>query len=386
MKTFLGVGLGPIQTGIFLDGASRGGFDRMVIAEVDAALISSVRAADGIIRISIAGQDAVTARTIRGIEIYSPANREEVTRLVHAASLADEVATALPSITSFQHLDWLRQGFSQQPERQRLVYAAENHNHAAEELEKTVGGFPNTRYLNTVIGKMSCVLSADECTRRGLPTLTSTCYRGHLVEEFNRILIQSCDAIEERRVQGLTPKPELLPFEEAKLYGHNAAHLWLGLHAKERGLGFMHELGGEQALIEECRSMFLNEIGAALCAKWGGVDQLFTSKVFAGYADDLLVRMVNPLLQDPVTRVCRGLERKLSWDDRLVGAMRLALSQGIPPVRLGAGAAIAAVERWGSDAGDVQAGLENLWGSWSNEADTVWSHIAPCVSKRLTHA
>ena len=29
MKTFLGIGLGPIQTSIFLDGAFRGGFGLM---------------------------------------------------------------------------------------------------------------------------------------------------------------------------------------------------------------------------------------------------------------------------------------------------------------------------------------------------------------------
>ena len=30
MSTFLGIGLGPIQTGIFLAGAAKGGFDRIV--------------------------------------------------------------------------------------------------------------------------------------------------------------------------------------------------------------------------------------------------------------------------------------------------------------------------------------------------------------------
>jgi mannitol-1-phosphate/altronate dehydrogenase len=195
------------------------------------------------------------------------------------------------------------------------------------------------------------------------------------VEEFNRILIQSCEAVEEREVEGLTPKVDLLPFEEAKLYGHNAVHLWLGLHALERGAEDMHELGYEPALINECRSMFVNEIGAALCSKWIGVDRLFTSVGFEEYADDLLARMVNPVLNDRVDRVCRDLERKLEWDDRLIGAMRLALSQGIPPVRLGEGAAIAAVKLWG--AGGVRAGLEKLWGRWGQEADAIWSHVAP---------
>ena len=32
MKIFIGVGLGPIQTNIFFEGAFHGGFDRLVIA------------------------------------------------------------------------------------------------------------------------------------------------------------------------------------------------------------------------------------------------------------------------------------------------------------------------------------------------------------------
>ena len=35
MSTFVGIGLGPIQTGIFLAGAAKGGFDRIVLAEVN---------------------------------------------------------------------------------------------------------------------------------------------------------------------------------------------------------------------------------------------------------------------------------------------------------------------------------------------------------------
>jgi hypothetical protein len=151
VRTFLGIGLGPIQTGIFLDGAYRGGFDRIVIAEVDEELIRSVRASDGAIQISVAARDTVTTRTISGIEIYSPTDSDGVTRLIHAAAEADEVATALPSIAYFRHLRWLQKGFVQQPERQRFVYAAENHNHAAEELENAVGSFPHTHYLNTVV-------------------------------------------------------------------------------------------------------------------------------------------------------------------------------------------------------------------------------------------
>jgi hypothetical protein len=379
MKTFLGIGLGPIQTSIFLDGAFRGGFDRLVIADVDAALIQAIRDNGGTIQINIASNDAVTAETISGIEIYNPTVPEDQEKLIEAAAQAAEVATALPSIAFFKHLGWLKEGFARQPDRRRFVYAAENHNHAAEELEKSVGPFPRTHYLNTVIGKMSCIFPAEECARRGIPPLTPAADRGHLVEEFNRILIESCDGISERQVQGLHDKSNLLPFEEAKLYGHNAVHFWLGLHAQQKGAQFMHEVADDTALLAKARTAFVEESGAALCKKWAGVDALFTPAGFAAYADDLLVRMVNPFLTDRVDRVCRDLERKLSWNDRVIGAMRLVLSQNISPAVFAEGAALAARNLFGDDDEKIHAGLKTLWGVWTEEATRVWLQIAPHV-------
>ena len=376
MKTFLGIGLGPIQTGIFLDGAFRGGFDRLVIADVDTALIQAVRDNGGTIQINVATNTAIRTGTVTGIEIYNPSVPDDLEKLTEAAAQADEVATALPSIAFFKYLGWMKEGFARQPARRRFVYAAENHNHAAEELEKIAGSFPDTYYLNTVVGKMSCIFPAEECARRTIPALTPSSDRGHLVEEFNRILIQSCPGIETRRIQGLYDKPDLLPFEEAKLYGHNAIHFWLGLHAQQKGVQFMHELAGETALLARARTAFIQETGAALCKKRAGADELFTPAGFAAYADDLLVRMVNPFLTDRVDRVCRDLERKLSWDDRSIGAMRLVLNQEIEPNVLAEGAALAAQNLFGNDPEKIRTGLESLWGKSDEEATRVWLQIA----------
>ncbi len=374
-STFLGIGLGPIQASIFLDGAFRGGFQRLVIADVDPVLIRAIRENNGTIRINIASNKAVTTETVTGVEVYNPTVPEDLMKLTEAAAQADEVATALPSIAFFKHLGWMKAGFEKQPERRRFVYAAENHNHAAEELEKAVGTFPQTHFLNTVIGKMSCVFPAEECARRGILTLTPSADRGHLVEAFDAILVQSCDGILDRKVRGLCDKNDLIPFEEAKLYGHNAVHFWLGLQAQQKGSQFMHELAGDEELLSKARTAFVDESGSALCRKWAGVDPLFTPEGFAAYADDLLVRMINPFLTDRVDRVCRDLERKLGWDDRMIGTIRLVLKQGIQPVVLAEGAALAVRNLFGDDVERIRAGLELLWRSWDEEATRVWLQI-----------
>jgi mannitol-1-phosphate/altronate dehydrogenase len=71
------------------------------------------------------------------------------------------------------------------------------------------------------------------------------------------------------------------------------------------------------------------------------LDPLFTPDGFKAYVNDLLVRMTNPFLKDAVERVTRDTRRKLGWDDRLIGTMRLALGQGIQPERYVRGAAAA---------------------------------------------
>ena len=70
-------------------------------------------------------------------------------------------------------------------------------------------------------------------------------------------------------------------------------------------------------------------------------DELFTEEGFRGYAEDVLARMVNPFLRDPVERVTRDPARKLGWNDRLIGSMLLAGEAGVVPTHLARGASIA---------------------------------------------
>jgi mannitol-1-phosphate 5-dehydrogenase len=373
MSTFLGIGFGPIQTGIFLLGAYKGGFDRIIVADVDKNLVRALREDNGSVTISVAAKDKIYSETMNKVEIYNPQDGDDLKKLIDAATDADEIATALPAVTFFKHIaPWLKQGFERNPGHRRLVYTAENNNHAAELLGQAVGEFPDTHYLNTVVGKMSGVLSFQECEKRGLPTLTPSCDRGHLVEEFNKILISTCPGIEDRRTKGLHVKNNLLPFEEAKLYGHNAIHMLLGLHAMENNISFMHELANRPEIIKIGKRAFIGESGMGLCKKWNGVDELFTEKGFREYAEDLLVRMVNPFLTDSVERVCRDLERKLSWDDRVIGTMRLVVSQGFNPAELSRGAAIATKKLLGSDSCEVRRGFEKLWPApWTGEHEKI---------------
>jgi mannitol-1-phosphate/altronate dehydrogenase len=80
-------------------------------------------------------------------------------------------------------------------------------------------------------------------------------------------------------------------------------------------------------------------------------DALFTAQGYQAYADDLLERMVNPNLNDLVSRVGRDHVRKLGYEDRLYGTMNLALHYGVQPKNLALGAAagiLSMIKRQGS--------------------------------------
>lgn len=352
MRIFLGIGAGPIQTGIFVAGAAASGYDRIVLADVDAELVQAVRQS-GTITINTAECEAIRTDTYQKIEIYNPQIESDLKQLIEIAQSALVIATALPSTAFFRHLKWLREAFTSKPDQQRYVYAAENSTTAAAELRTAVGDFPQTYYLDTVIGKMSKIFTTDECD---LPPLAPGLRRGHLVEAFNTIYTDNAPGLEAAAIAGLYPKDDLEPFEEAKLYGHNAVHFLLGKLASAKGCRYLSEVKKYPELLRQARLGLRDECGPALCQKYAGVDSFFTPEEFNQYADSLLARMISPILNDSVERIIRDEERKLGWNDRIIGAIRLCLSQNIHPTALACAVTLtpAICEKWKQDANYTQ--------------------------------
>ena len=359
-KRFVGFGFGPIQNGLFVYEAYRsgnfhpGGF---TIAEVDPALVKAVRDNGGRYTINIAHADRIEPITVEGVTLLNPTAPSDREALARAIAEADVLCTALPSVDFFARggdasvLELLAKGIQQRDTLiPAIIYTAENNNHAAEilgaELHKKISPRRTAaiQILNTVIGKMSGVITdGAEIARLKLTTLTPATPRAVLVEAFNRILITRIT------LPGVTSgiptfveKDDLLPFEEAKLYGHNAIHALLGYLAHRRGLQTMDQLAQHPDLLAIGREAFISECGQALCRKYATLgDPLFSRQGFRAYAEDLLVRMVNPNLNDLVARVIRDPRRKLGYHDRLYGTMHLALTREITPTNMARGAAAA---------------------------------------------
>jgi mannitol-1-phosphate 5-dehydrogenase len=367
---FTGFGFGPIQAGLFVKEAfGSGNFVRIVAAEIDQDLVDVVRANGGSYYVNVAKADGIQVLPIDNVELLNPNVPRDKKILVKVLAESTEITTCLPSVDFYDSgransvASLIAEGLKNSRARATIIYTAENNNRAAEILQEAVlkaagrrsslvarvtGHGPRARdspksvqFLNTVIGKMSRVVTEPgEIALHNLTTIAPGIQRAFLVEEFNRILVSRT------RIPGFKPgievfieKGDLLPFEEAKLYGHNAIHALLGFLGALKGSTTMTELKQDSAIMKIGRDAFLQESGASLIKKYAHLqDELFTDAGYKAYAEDLLERMTSPYLADTVARVSRDLVRKLGLNERIFGTMQLALEYGIGPTNMALGA------------------------------------------------
>ena len=363
-RTFVGLGFGAVQAGLFLYEAFLSGeFERLVVAEVVPEAVAALRRANGMYTVNVAHADRIEPVQIGPVEICNPLDAGDRARLVEAIAQAAELSTAVPTIRHYavpgpeSPHRLLAQGLLRkiaQNGPRAVVYAAENHNRAAAILQTHVmGEIPqaqraaleaNVRFLDTVIGKMGGVLPVEA----DLAPVTPGGDRAFLVEAFNRIQVSRISFANgdteppfRRGIRVFVEKDNLEPFEVVKLYGHNAVHALAAYTGAVRGVERIADLRGLPGVLPFLRAALVQESGAALLRQYSGEDAYFTEAEYERSADDLMARMVNPYLQDTVARVGRDPERKLAWDDRLIGAMRLCHFLGIAPRRYAFGAAAA---------------------------------------------
>ena len=210
-RTFVGFGFGAIQSGLFLYEAFHSGAVPPVGCCRGSARGGGGCASreGGYFCVNIAHRDQVESARVGPIEIYNPAVEADQQDILAAIVEAEEIATAVPSVAfyvsdkpgSIHRL--LADGLCQKIEQggpRAVIYAAENHNHAAEILEAAVMDLipqekrtavrSQVRFLNTVIGKMSQVVTDPlEVQARNLTPIGPDLPRAFLVEVFNRILI-----------------------------------------------------------------------------------------------------------------------------------------------------------------------------------------------------
>jgi mannitol-1-phosphate 5-dehydrogenase len=387
-RRFVGLGFGPVQAGLFVYEAHRAGtYAPPLVVDVRADLVAGLRADGGRFRLNIARSDRVDVAEVGPLRVADasiPAGRAVA---IEAIAAADELATALPGVEAYRSdapsspVRILAEALSRRTvSRPLVVYAAENQRAAAGLLASSVLDAVEParretlrgrgRFVDTVIGKMGGLITDPaEVTALGLAPISSALPSAFLVEEFDRILVSRIDpsggagAIHPG-MTALREVEDLVPFEAAKLLGHNAIHALAGFLGSLLDLRLVTELERVPGAMAFLRAAFIEESGRALIARYAGADPLFTPDGFAAFADDLLGRMVNPYLADTIARSARDPRRKLGWDDRLVGLVRLGLVDGVPTPRvaMGVAAALEALRRDEAPRGeDASALLRSCW-------------------------
>lgn len=351
---FAGFGFGPIQSGLFAPEAWKSGsFSSIAVAEVDDEIVQAVRSNNDSYSVNIAHKDGLEILDVEGIKLYNTRSEIDRNAMLEQLANATEIVTSLPSVDFFEMggsgsvAGLIGHGLQGYGAGATVVYTAENNNHAAEMLSRKVSdvvtpeGFSRPcQFLNTVIGKMSQVVTEpEEIDRLGLKPMTPGFPRAFLVEEFNHILVSRITVPGfEPALTAFEEKDNLYPFEEAKLYGHNAIQTMLGFFGHFKGCNAMSELKSFPDIMETGKQAF-KETGRALIKCYGDSGEyLFTETGFTDYAEDLLERITNPYLHDSVARAVRDPLRKLSYDDRIFGAIRRCLEQQVSPRYLARGA------------------------------------------------
>lgn len=181
-------------------------------------------------------------------------------------------------------------------------------------LNKLVG------LVETSIGKMVPIMSQKDMGTDSLQVFA---------EAYNTLIVAKNgfkNPIPE--VNALAPKENMKAWVDRKLFIHNLGHstaAYLG-YLSHPTATFMYEVLASNELKEAVRNTML-QAADILLKKY---PEEFTLESLTNHIDDLLKRFQNKALGDTILRVGCDLQRKLSAEDRLAGAIHLACKLELP--------------------------------------------------------
>ncbi|MBV5343460.1 mannitol-1-phosphate 5-dehydrogenase, partial [bacterium] len=129
-------------------------------------------------------------------------------------------------------------------------------------------------------------------------------------------------------IAGLSPKENMKAWVDRKLFIHNLGHAttaYLGFKQNQQFV-YLYEALAVPEIKNTVRETML-QAASILLKKY---PDEFTLEALTEHSDDLISRFQNRALGDTIYRVGCDLKRKLSAEDRLAGAIHLALDLKMP--------------------------------------------------------
>ena len=300
---------------------SRGGYE-VVFVDVYKPIIDALNAR-GEYNVIIKGkQEAVIkVNNVRGV--YA-SDEHLVTEEIRFAGI---VATAVGQNGLPDVLPLLAKGLvkrmEQNPDLPLDVIIAENLRNAAPyfetELKKQLPeNYPFSKMIGLVetsIGKMVPLMTQKDMQYDILQVFA---------EEYNTLILDK-KAFKNPipQIEGLAPKDNMKAWVDRKLFIHNLGHAasaYLGYFYNPKFI-YLYEVLEIPEIFNEVREI-MKQSAAALLKKYAND---FTEESLQIHIEDLLERFQNKALGDTLFRVGCDLKRKLGPDDRLAGAIKLAV-------------------------------------------------------------
>jgi mannitol-1-phosphate 5-dehydrogenase len=245
---------------------------------------------------------------------------------------ADMIATsvgkaALPKVLPIL-AKGLKERFKADPKRPMDIIIAENIRNAPEIFRTVLSKELGPKYpleqlvglVETSIGKMVPIMRQENLAQDPLQLFA---------EEYETLIVDRHGfrgPIPD--IPGLYPVDTIKAYVDRKLFIHNLGHAaaaYLGYRADPEKQFIFEVLQIPE--VERGVRKVMNEAADALIPEYPGA---YSRQDLTEHIEDLLGRFKNRALGDTVHRVGRDLPRKLSRDDRLIGAMLLCAKQNVP--------------------------------------------------------
>jgi len=217
------------------------------------------------------------------------------------------------------------------------IVLCENLMNAQEILKQYViknAGHIHRGYIETKVGFVAAIVS------RMVPELPASLKDIDplmiVTEEYDKLPVDKMAIVGEfPEIEGVIPIDNLGAFVERKLFIHNAGHSLAAFLGDKKGYKYIHEAISDKNVLRIVTGALM-ESSEALVRKHD-----FAPEALRQHIDELMKRFSNKGLEDTVERGARSPIRKLSFNDRLIGAARLALEYVITPDNLALGVAAA---------------------------------------------
>ena len=129
-------------------------------------------------------------------------------------------------------------------------------------------------------------------------------------------------------IKGLAPKDNIKAWVDCKAFIHNLGHAtaaYYGFYVDPSAV-YLYEVLANEKVLKFTREVMLQSADILKAV----YPSEFTDTQLADHIEDLLSRFGNKALRDTVFRVGHDLTRKLSINDRFLGAIRLGIRFGMP--------------------------------------------------------